>query len=296
MTHSYIPSPSTILAAVRKLPAAHTLVVENGAVTINRYWAPPAVTTETSEADAAERLTRTLEEAVRLRLIADVPLGCFLSGGVDSSLIVALMTRLSPKAVRTFSIGFDREEYSELPHARRVARLFKTDHEEFVVKPDAASVLPDLAQHFGEPFGDSSALPVWYLAKLARARVTVALNGDGGDELFAGYPWYATATRLATAARWMPPVVRAALRSPAGQQLRRALPRQQAKGLDFATRDDASRFAALRRTLEEPVRAQLYAPGFEARVDGAVECPQLRLVRADRSLLELLLLVRNPLE
>jgi asparagine synthase (glutamine-hydrolysing) len=130
-------------------------------------------------------------------------------------------------------------------------------------------VLPDLAQHFGEPFGDSSALPVWYLAKLARARVTVALNGDGGDELFAGYPWYATATRLATAARWLPPVVRAALRSSAGQRLLRALPRQQAKGLDFATRDDASRFAALRRTLEEPVRAQLYAPGFEARVDGA---------------------------
>src|SRR3989454_691481 len=269
LTHSYIPSPSTILPAVRKLPAAHTLVVENGAVTINRYWVPSDSTTETPEAEAAEQLTRTLEEAVRLRLIADVPLGCFLSGGVDSSLIVALMTRLSPKAVRTFSIGFDREEYSELLHARRVARLFKTDHEEFVVKPDAASVLPDLAQHFGEPFGDSSALPVWYLAKLARARVTVALNGDGGDELFAGYPWYATATRLATAARWMPPVVRAALRSPAGQQLRRALPRYQAKGLELAIRDDASRFAALRRTLEEPGRAQLYAPGFQARVDGA---------------------------
>ncbi|PYM80410.1 MAG: asparagine synthase (glutamine-hydrolyzing), partial [Candidatus Rokuibacteriota bacterium] len=201
LTHSYIPSPLTILAGVRKLPPAHTLIVEGGAVRLERYWTPPTATVATTETEAAERLTRALEEAVRLRLIADVPLGCFLSGGVDSSIVVALMSRLSDKPVRTFSIGFDREPYSELPYARRVAELFKTEHEEFVVKPDAAGVLPDLAEHFGEPFGDSSALPVWYLSQLARSRVTVALNGDGGDELFAGYPWYATAARLAGIAR-----------------------------------------------------------------------------------------------
>ena len=269
LTHSYVPSPATILAGVRKLPPAHTLVVEHGAVRLERYWTPPTATVETTEAEAAERLTRTLEEAVRLRLIADVPLGCFLSGGVDSSIVVALMSRLSDEPVRTFSIGFDREAYSELPYARRVAELFETEHEEFVVKPDAAGVLPDLAEHFGEPFGDSSALPVWYLSQLARSRVTVALNGDGGDELFAGYPWYATGARLAGAARRVPRLVRAALRGRLGRQLRDALPRAYAKGLDLLARDDGARFAALRRTLEEPVRARLYAPGFAARVDGA---------------------------
>ena len=262
LTHSYIPSPLTILAGVRKLPPAHTLIVEGGAVRLERYWTPPTATVATTETEAAERLTRALEEAVRLRLIADVPLGCFLSGGVDSSIVVALMSRLSDKPVRTFSIGFDREPYSELPYARRVAELFKTEHEEFVVKPDAAGVLPDLAEHFGEPFGDSSALPVWYLSQLARSRVTVALNGDGGDELFAGYPWYATAARLAGIARRVPRIAR-------GRRLQHALPRAYAKGLDLLARDDATRFAALRRTLEEPIRARLYAPALAARVDGA---------------------------
>ena len=269
LTHSYIPSPLTILAGVRKLPPAHTLIVEGGAVRLERYWTPPTATVATTETEAAERLTRALEEAVRLRLIADVPLGCFLSGGVDSSIVVALMSRLSDKPVRTFSIGFDREPYSELPYARRVAELFKTEHEEFVVKPDAAGVLPDLAEHFGEPFGDSSALPVWYLSQLARSRVTVALNGDGGDELFAGYPWYATAARLAGIARRVPRIARAALRGPLGRRLQHALPRAYAKGLDLLARDDATRFAALRRTLEEPIRARLYAPALATRVDGA---------------------------
>ena len=269
LTHSYIPSPHTILAGVSKLPPAHALIVEDGAVRLERYWTPPTATVEATDTEAAERLARTLEDAVRLRLIADVPLGCFLSGGVDSSIVVALMSRLSDKPVRTFSIGFDREEYSELPYARRVAELFKTEHEEFVVKPDAAGVLPDLAEHFGEPFGDSSALPVWYLSQLARTRVTVALNGDGGDELFAGYPWYATGTRLARMARRLPRGARAVLGSPLGRRLQGLLPRAYAKGVDLLTRDDAARFAALRRTLEIPARARLYAPAFAARVDGA---------------------------
>lgn len=269
LTHSYIPSPATILEAIRKLPPAHTLVVEAGALTISRYWAPPSAVVGIEDAEAELRLARALEEAVRLRLIADVPLGCFLSGGVDSSTVVALMTRLSPRPVRTFSIGFDREEYSELPHARQVAELFKTDHEEFVVKPDAAAVLPELARHFGEPFGDSSALPVWYLAQLARKHVTVALNGDGGDELFGGYSWYANGTRFAAAARWVPPIVRAALRRAAGDGWLRRLPRYPRKVLDLVSRPDADRFAALRRTLEEPLRTRLFAPAFAARVGGA---------------------------
>jgi len=269
LTYSYIPSPLTILAAVRKLPPAHTLVVERGTVTIERYWTPRPSATATSEKEAAETLSRLLEEAVRLRLISDVPLGCFLSGGVDSSLVVALMSRRSSTPVRTFSIGFDRAAYSELAHARCVAQLFNTDHHEFVVRPEAASVLPDLVTHFGEPFGDSSALPVWYLAQLTRQRVTVALNGDGGDELFGGYPWYGTGARLAAVARWLPPVVRAAFLHPTGARVINALPRPAAKGLALASRDAAARFAALRRTLEEPLRSRLYAPAFAARLDGA---------------------------
>lgn len=267
LTHSYIPSPYSVLDGVRKLPPAHFLTVERGAVSLVRYWSPPH-TTQDLAADGEDRLMRTLEEAVHLRLVADVPVGCFLSGGVDSSVVVALMSRLSATPVRTFSIGFDREAYTELPHARRVAALFKTDHHEFVVTPDAAGVLPDLVEHFGEPFGDASALPVWYLTRVARQHVTVALNGDGGDELFGGYPWYATGARLAMAARCLPSVARTALQRSPAQRWLHALPRRAAKGLDLVSRNDGSRFAALRRTLEERARATLYAPAFAARLDG----------------------------
>jgi asparagine synthase (glutamine-hydrolysing) len=268
LMHDYIPSPATVFDGVRKLPAAHRLVVERGVVSLDRYWSPPRADAHLAT-EGEDRLVRTLEDAVRHRLVADVPVGCFLSGGVDSSVVVALMSRLSSTRVRTFSIGFDRAAYTELPHARRVADLFKTDHHEFVVEPDAASALPDLVVHFGEPFGDASALPVWYLARLARRHVTVALNGDGGDELFAGYPWYATGTRLAAAARRLPPVVRTALSHNTARRLLQVLPRRVAKGLVLAIHDDAARFAALRRATDDPVRGGLYTPAFAAQVDGA---------------------------
>jgi asparagine synthase (glutamine-hydrolysing) len=268
LTHDYIPSPSTVFEGVRKLPAAHRLIVEGGVISLERYWSPPRAIPE-PVTDAEDRLMPVLEEAVRLRLVADVPVGCFLSGGVDSSVVAAIMARLSPKRICTFSIGFDRAAYTELPHARVVAGLFKTDHHEFVVEPDAAGALPDLAAHYGEPFGDASALPVWYLARLSRQHVTVALNGDGGDELFAGYPWYATGARLAAAARWLPPAARAALRRDPARRWLQALPRHAAKALDLMLRDDAGRFAALRSTTDEPVRRGLYTPEFAARVDGA---------------------------
>jgi len=268
LLHSYIPSPATVLDGVRKLPPAHFLTVERGVIEIARYWSPPS-TTPDFLGGAEHRLMHALEEAVRLRLVADVPVGCFLSGGVDSSTVVALMARLSPTRVRTFSIGFDREAYTELPYARQVASIFKTDHHEFVVKPDAASALPDLVAHFGEPFGDASALPVWYLARLARQHVTVALNVDGGDELFAGYPWYANGARLAAAARWLQPLARTVLRADLARRGLRALPRRAAKGLELVSRDDAPRFAALRHTLEASERTRLYSPAFAARLDGA---------------------------
>src|SRR5262249_15977123 len=140
-----------------------------------------------AEEEAADGLIDQLTEAVRLRLIADVPVGALLSGGVDSSIVVALMSRLMPGKVKTFSIGFDEREFNELPYARMVAQQYGTDHHEFIVRPNALEVLPKLVRHYGEPYADSSAVPSYYVAQLTRQHVKVALNGDGGDESFGGY-------------------------------------------------------------------------------------------------------------
>jgi asparagine synthase (glutamine-hydrolysing) len=188
----YIPSPHTIYKGVYKLPPAHTLLFEKNQVTIERYWdiplGKPLLTHSVPE--ACEIIRDELKEAVRLRLISDVPLGAFLSGGVDSSIIVALMSELSSQPVKTFSIGFQEESFSELPFAREVAKAYGTDHREFIVTAEMADVLPKLAWHYGEPYADSSALPSYYVSRETRRFVTVALNGDGGDENFAGYIRY----------------------------------------------------------------------------------------------------------
>ena len=143
-----------------------------------------------SEKEACHEILTRLEEATKIRLISDVPLGVFLSGGADSSSIVALMSKLTKEPVKTFSIGFEEGSYNELPFARIVAKAFGTDHHEFLVKPKALEVLPKLVWHYGEPFADSSALPAFYVAKMAKDYVKVALNGDGGDENFGGYRRY----------------------------------------------------------------------------------------------------------
>ncbi|NNN06666.1 MAG: asparagine synthase (glutamine-hydrolyzing) [Elusimicrobia bacterium] len=199
----YIPSPKTIYKSVKKLPPAHTLVWQDGKTTLEQYWdLPLGAKPVTTDVEEAKRLLREkLTEATRLRMISDVPLGAFLSGGVDSSIIVALMSGLSSKPVKTFSIGFDEERFSETHYAKMVADRYKTDHTEFVVKPQMADVLPKLARHYGEPYADASALPTYYVARETRKFVTVALNGDGGDENFAGYVRYFAmkAARLADA-------------------------------------------------------------------------------------------------
>ena len=188
----YIPSPHTIYKGIHKPPPAHTMLFEKGKVTVERYWdlplGGPLLTQSVPE--ACEILRDKLREAVRLRLISDVPLGAFLSGGVDSSIIVALMSELSSAPVKTFSIGFEEESFSELPYAREVAQAYGTEHRELIVKPEMADVLPKLAWHYGEPYADSSALPSYYVSRETRRFVTVALNGDGGDENFAGYIRY----------------------------------------------------------------------------------------------------------
>jgi asparagine synthase (glutamine-hydrolysing) len=202
-TYLYIPAPLTIFRDIRKLPPASYLLcpLDGGEPTVHRYWDLRIRADHSlSEADWIESLEATLHDSVKSHLVSDVPVGAFLSGGVDSSSVVASMARLSSTPVKTFSIGFDEADFDELHYARAVAARYGTDHFEMVVKPDIVSVLPQLAWQFDEPFGDASAVPTYCVAKITRDHVTVALSGDGGDENFAGYRRYAEAT---TVHRWV---------------------------------------------------------------------------------------------
>ena len=194
LTYQYVPHPNCILKGYRKLPPGHFAQWHEGKLEVKPYWRPDfAQEINITEKDAAERLRELLESAVTMRMRSDVPLGAFLSGGVDSSLIVALMQKNSAEPVKTFSIGFPVAEFDETKYAPKVAAHLKTDHHELQVTPDAVSILPKLAWHYDEPFADSSAIPTWYVSQMTREHVTVSLSGDGGDELFAGYPRYRAA-------------------------------------------------------------------------------------------------------
>jgi asparagine synthase (glutamine-hydrolysing) len=207
----YVPAPFDSFRGVRKLPPAHVLVWRGGRSELRRYWSTPQPgSLRITDEEAVERIRELLERAVVRRLVADVPLGAFLSGGVDSSAVVAMMARNSSR-VRTFTIGFEDAEYSEVAHARRVAERYGTEHHEWIVRPGELDILPTLVRHYGEPFADSSAVPTYYLSRMTREHVTVALNGDGGDELFAGYDRY-FAVQLAAGLDRMPAPVRSALR------------------------------------------------------------------------------------
>ncbi|GAK57261.1 asparagine synthase, glutamine-hydrolyzing [Candidatus Vecturithrix granuli] len=191
LTYQYIPAPETIFKHIYKLPPAHILVCQHGKITQQRYWRLsyfPKVSLPEQEIE--ERVISLLEESVKIRMISDVPIGAFLSGGIDSSLVVALMARYSSQPVNTFSIGFKEKAFNELPYARLVAERYGTKHHEFIVEPNAIEILPKLIWHFDEPFGDSSAIPTYYLSQMTGRHVKVALNGDGGDESFAGYLRY----------------------------------------------------------------------------------------------------------
>jgi asparagine synthase (glutamine-hydrolysing) len=191
LTLGYVPDPLSIFRRIHKLPPGHYLTFREGQVRINQYWDFNFLATEDrTEAEYLEELRGLLEESVRLRLISDVPLGAFLSGGIDSSTVVALMARHMGQPVKTFSIGFHEDSYNELKYARLTAEKFGTDHHEFFVTPDICSIVDELVWHFDEPFADSSAIPTYMVSKLARDHVTVVLSGDGGDELFAGYTRY----------------------------------------------------------------------------------------------------------
>jgi asparagine synthase (glutamine-hydrolysing) len=194
LTYQYVPSPDTIFEGIKKLPPAHYLLYDrNGNIRIERYWKLKFNSNHQTYTDAQElgdRIRTELEESVNLRLISDVPLGAFLSGGVDSSLIVGIMAKFSEKPVKTFSIGFEEKDFNELFYARLVSNHFATEHHEFVVKPNAIEILPKLVWYYNEPFADSSAIPTYYVANMTRDYVKVVLTGDAGDENFAGYPRY----------------------------------------------------------------------------------------------------------
>jgi asparagine synthase (glutamine-hydrolysing) len=209
----YTPADASIFNGIRKLPPGHLLRWRDGRLSLRRYWALPADESFTGTVeDAADRLTAVLSEAVTAHLVSDVPLGALLSGGLDSSLVVALMARSSSRPIKTFSIGFDEPEFDELDGARRVAQHFSTDHHELVVRPDALSVVDSLVEHFDEPFGDSSAIPTWSVFQMARKHVTVVLSGDGGDELFGGYDRYLPHPRVNAFDSLLGPAGRAAAR------------------------------------------------------------------------------------
>jgi asparagine synthase (glutamine-hydrolysing) len=191
LSYQYVPTPLSAFEGVERLRPAHYLLLKNGQLTTRRYWKLSYQPKRTlSDPEACELVLSELREATRLRLISDVPLGAFLSGGVDSSVVVALMAQLGSGPVKTFSIGFEERTHDELPYARLMAERYATDHREFIVRPDASEVFADLAWYYNEPFADSSAIPTYYLSRLTRQHVTVALNGDAGDESFAGYTRY----------------------------------------------------------------------------------------------------------
>ena len=190
LTYGYVPAPLSIFKNIKKLLPGHTLSCTKDGIKTKQYWDLKYAPTNHSESYYCKQIIKLLEEATKLRMISDVPLGAFLSGGIDSSTVVAMMSRVSNN-VKTFSIGFEEQSFSELKYARIVAERFKTDHKELIVKPDAIKILPKLIWHYNEPYADSSAVPTYYVSKVTRKYVKVALNGDGGDESFAGYDRYA---------------------------------------------------------------------------------------------------------
>ena len=188
----YIHDPLTAFSGITKLPPGHLMEFANGKSCVRQYWEMPTYDTyfPKNEEECLEELDRRLLEATRIRLISDVPLGAFLSGGTDSSTVVAMMARASAGPVKTFSIGFTKDDFNEAHYARRVAEKFGTEHHELILEPDVVETVELLTSSLEEPFGDSSMLPTYYVSKMAREHVTVALSGDGGDEIFAGYDRY----------------------------------------------------------------------------------------------------------
>lgn len=190
LTFEYIPAPLSIFQDIRKLPPGHTLTFRDNEIWVRNYWDVDVKSNGKTYDEYVHNLKDLLQDSVKIRLMSDVPLGAFLSGGIDSSIIVALMAQVMDQPVKTFSIGFEDSSYNELKYARLVAEKFNTEHHEFIIKPDAVDLADNLLKFLDEPFGDFSIFPTYLVSKMARDFVTVTLSGDGGDELFGGYDTY----------------------------------------------------------------------------------------------------------
>jgi asparagine synthase (glutamine-hydrolysing) len=278
-----VPDPLTIFRDVHKLPPGHYLTFKRGSVEVTQYWDFPYKDPQSdafdNEEECIQELRALLDESVRMRLVADVPLGAFLSGGIDSSTVVGLMARHTDRPVKTFSIGFDEDSYDELKYARVAAQKFGTEHYEFVVTPEICDVVDELAWHFDEPFADSSAIPTYMVSKLAREHVTVVLSGDGGDELFAGYTRYAIDRKRNGFAR-LPRALREGLMQPLGRNLPHG-----ARGRNYVHNialdpldryiEDISTFTRLNKRL-------LYTNDFTRQLNGSETAARFRRI-AERS-------------
>jgi asparagine synthase (glutamine-hydrolysing) len=264
LTFGYVPEPLSIFKNVHKLPAGHHLTFTGGVVSVQQYWDFTFEQVESrSEEEYVDELRALLADAVRVRLVSDVPLGAFLSGGIDSSTVVAFMAQAMTQPVKTFSIGFHEDSYNELKYARITANRFETDHHEFIVTPDICHIIDELAWHLDEPFADSSAIPTYMLSKLAREHVTVALSGDGGDELFAGYTRYVVDQQRSAFSR-LPPLVRHQLIKP----LSRNLPHG-ARGRNFlhnVALEPLDRYLDSISTFTSLTRPSLYSQEFQSQL------------------------------
>jgi asparagine synthase (glutamine-hydrolysing) len=252
----YVPGDRTGLQGIRRLLPGHFLVAEGETEHIERYWNPdPSNTVLLGEEEWLERVRSEVGEAVRKRLVADVPLGALLSGGIDSAIVVALMAQASGDPVRTFTVGFTDARYDERPYARAVAERWSTRHEEIVLEPDAAAILPRLATAYDEPLGDEAALPLFLICEAARQHVTVALVGDGGDESFAGYERYAAVELAARIPHGVAEVGSALLR---GASERRSPRFRAARFLDVAAAPAAERYGRIMEVFSPAERVRLW--------------------------------------
>ncbi|MEO6654908.1 MAG: asparagine synthase (glutamine-hydrolyzing), partial [Pyrinomonadaceae bacterium] len=273
LSYLCVPAPLTAFKQIRKLEPGHWLKWNGGEIETKRYWQPDfSKKIKISEEEAILETTRILRESTRLRMISEVPLGAFLSGGVDSSAVVALMAEESSTPVMTFSIGFEEQDFSELKYAKQVAEYVGAEYHEFIVRPNAIDVIPTLVEHYGEPYADSSAIPTYYVSKETRQHVTVALNGDGGDESFAGYERY-SAMRIAEAYAKVPALLRKALvEAPVNllpsSELKRSRFRDAKRFLRAANLPRTERYFRWVSTFYGKAKSELYTTDFAASLSG----------------------------
>jgi asparagine synthase (glutamine-hydrolysing) len=272
LTLGYVPAPACIFQDVYKLQAGARLVLDRQGLRTSRYWNLDSAVHpfEGTYEEAVDRLDDLVNTAVKIRLRSDVPLGVFLSGGVDSTLITALAARHASERLRTFTVGFDVAQFDEAGYAAEVARTLNTEHIALHGRPDLVDLLPKLVRHFGEPCADSSALPIWILARETRRHVTVALGGDGGDEAFGGYPWYRTAALLRRMGAIVPKSMAAAgsrVLDPLSEGRRQV--GRISRGLGLLSDHDAARFARMRSIVDPPEIRRLYkGPLAAVRANG----------------------------